>query len=285
MAWVGFFLFNFFFLFLCNLSVKGHYPSPFRLLCIWHIRENTSDAPRCQIFPGWLSAAGTSGSRPASSPCQPGDDAQPAPSGSLFLSHPQNPSGSQFTIFNQWQTLSIFPPLDRVRFPLRWKYLAYFEQRALPLPSPSHTPGLRRVSSPISVTHPHTQHFPTPLILSYFCCSGPSRAGFQPSFVPMTCPRPVPLPHFHGSLPLFPALKPLFPSFFFSFSPNTFWFHQTVHHGYSSAPSLSAVHAGGLSGRLCAPWLDRFQAFQGVFKMFTSPELGDIKSHFSCKYI
>ena len=168
---------------------------------------------------GWLSAAGTSGSRPASSPCQPGDDAQPAPSGSLFLSHPQNPSGSQFTIFNQWQTLSIFPPLDRVRFPLRWKYLAYFEQRALPLPSPSHTPGLRHVSSPISVTHPHTQHFSYTVNFILFLLFRSLTHGISTLLCADDLSPPRAAATFPWQPPTIPCPETPFPTFFFFFFP------------------------------------------------------------------
>lgn len=78
--------------------------------------------------------------------------------------------------------------LAGVRSALLWNHLAYFRQRvccALP-----RFPGVRRVSSRISATRPHTSHVPTPSILPCFSYSGHSRAVFRSSSVPVTCPPP-----------------------------------------------------------------------------------------------
>lgn len=237
MVWVGFFL-----LFFCNLSVKGHYPSPFPFPCKWHIRENTSDSHRAKFLP-------FRGQR-APSRCQPGDDAQRALSGRLFLFHPQNPSSSQFTVFKRQQTVSIFPPLDRVRSTLLWKYLLYFGQRArcaLQLPCASHTrcfPGTPHGSSRISVTHPHTRHLPTLLILPYFAYSGHSY-GISTLLCASDLSPPRATARFPQHPPAIPnqdALNPLFPSLF-SFPLNIFWFTEPFtmttalsHHFLKSTP-------------------------------------------------
>lgn len=128
-------------------------------------------------------------------------------------------------------------------------------------------PGIQRVPSRLSYSSPHVAHFiPTPLILSDFCYSGRSRGILillcaDDFFQPCATAR---FPRQPPTIPIEAALNHLFPSFFFP--PNIFWFNQTVHHDYSSEPSLFETLAVGLSVRFCAPLAGSFPAFSRHFQ-------------------
>lgn len=191
----------------------------------------------------------------------------------IFRKIPATPRSAKFS------NLSIFPPLDRVRSALRWKYRANFRQRSrcapqLPSPSPSRAPPLPRdtacvvtglrYSSP-HVSHSYTVNFILFLLLGPLTCSI-SLLLYADDLSSPLCHRQISTAASHYSRQELPLILFSHLSFFFYLPSKYILVYQTLHHDYGSEPSLFETLAVGLSVRFCAPWLDRFQSFQGVFQ-------------------